>query len=1233
MAKEFDEFQKQAIKIEENAVVSAGAGSGKTTVLSERFAHLVLEKGFEVDEILTLTFTKKATVEMSSRIYKVLKEKAPQKAAVFFKANIKTIDSYCANVAKMGSYLFGISPDFTQNDEELYMQVKAQALPFMLKHRDNPGLKAIVSTKNHEEITENIFVQSILYNSTITEPIDFDKCIQKQKEFVIDSWNKEVSDIVSLIDSLCNLFQEEGDNFSPAFKESLSKVLPTRKFTYAPDVFAEDIENSNTSKIDDFVFFLRDLCEIRKPGRVKGVTQEAKEIFVKIKDEKILNLVPLYNYIANFRLTKEILPLLKEFQDIVNSIKRNTGFLTFADVASLANCILRDYPELRQIEKEKYKAIMIDEFQDNNTRQRDLLFMLAEKLEIRQKGVPAVEDLCKDKLFFVGDEKQSIYKFRGADVSVFRSLSNDFKDGNLQMSTNYRSSPALIASFNTIFGGNPFPLEKYYVAPNSELLPQKDDAVKSEENDNGSTPETKGNKLPAAFFTQADEAQALALGQKIDDFEAIYKNVSMSSEKQEKVRAELNAFEKSNAAEFPKCFSPCIHFALYDNSQEKSLSFMVQEDAEAQWVAQKIKSLIDSGTKPENIAILFRTYSLLSLYERTLLRVGVPYNTETIKNFFGDGPANDLIAFLRICVYAEDSMSYAQVLRSPFVNLSATETNGILIHSKEPFASSAQNILCEESKNRFNHARNFYLELKEFSKTALLTEIITKLWYETGYRYETIWNTTVLLYSKVYDLIFELAHQGDLKNQTLASFVDSLIPYQDENVKLEGINVLYEQSSGVNILGIHKSKGLEFDYVFICGTHKLPKNRTNEQTIFCDNEFGVVINTPATKTFPTDKRNFFFERKKEIELKKEVAELRRLVYVAITRAKKEVFITNGKYKVTGSEKDKEAFKELLPGGTRCPKSFFDVIEPFFNHYALDEELKIKSELAPYVLFDIEMIEALNRFEVLNEISKNNTNDKKNELISSIKEKKLFDFTQVVSTEQVFSRYALPSRLHGEDDESKNAKIEIINNLEDKYKDINRIVFESIPKAKKEDSLTQTEENKAPRFGFNDFGTIAHAYLEAAVNGEEVKKLNKFIVGLENKKDNLNRIKEICSEMAESFINSDLGKRAKESNFCRTEFAFKSRVGNKIVKGTIDLLFQNQDGTYTIVDYKTNQKIDEDFYVNQLSCYRQAVAQILNVTDAKKIKCYLFYLRFEKAVDISDKCDSVSIENLIEQIES
>ena len=92
--RKIDNDQRAAIESVRNSVVSAGAGSGKTTVLSQRFLHLIQTNHYDADKILTLTFTKKATVEMSDRIYKVLRSEAPEQAAIFHKANIKTLDGY-----------------------------------------------------------------------------------------------------------------------------------------------------------------------------------------------------------------------------------------------------------------------------------------------------------------------------------------------------------------------------------------------------------------------------------------------------------------------------------------------------------------------------------------------------------------------------------------------------------------------------------------------------------------------------------------------------------------------------------------------------------------------------------------------------------------------------------------------------------------------------------------------------------------------------------------------------------------------------------------------------------------------------------------------------------------------------------------------------------------------------------------------------------------------------------
>ncbi|WP_162504922.1 UvrD-helicase domain-containing protein, partial [Treponema endosymbiont of Eucomonympha sp.] len=174
-------------------------------------------------------------------------------------------------------------------------------------------------------------------------------------------------------------------------------------------------------------------------------------------------------FAAQFGVISAVFDLLNLFQERFLRQKRVEGVLSFDDVARLARASLAAYPDVRQAEKAAYRAIMIDEFQDNNALQRDMLFLLAEKPECCAEGVPKPEYLSPDKLFFVGDEKQSIYRFRGADVSVFRALKTDLARSResvggtdsesgteLRLKNNYRSAKELIGVFNALFGGSAY---------------------------------------------------------------------------------------------------------------------------------------------------------------------------------------------------------------------------------------------------------------------------------------------------------------------------------------------------------------------------------------------------------------------------------------------------------------------------------------------------------------------------------------------------------------------------------------------------------------------------------------------------------------------------------------------------------------------------------------------------------------------------------------------------------
>ena len=119
--------------------------------------------------------------------------------------------------------------------------------------------------------------------------------------------------------------------------------------------------------------------------------------------------------------------LIQRFVGRVQEIKRMRSLLAFRDTEALAKAILLSNMDVRDYYSSLFSYIMVDEFQDNNSEQRDLLYLLSAKPGTPCGMIPVPEDIDPDKLFFVGDDKQSIYYFRGADVSVFRSLRSDIE--------------------------------------------------------------------------------------------------------------------------------------------------------------------------------------------------------------------------------------------------------------------------------------------------------------------------------------------------------------------------------------------------------------------------------------------------------------------------------------------------------------------------------------------------------------------------------------------------------------------------------------------------------------------------------------------------------------------------------------------------------------------------------------------------------------------------------------
>jgi len=174
-----DDDQRRAVLAEGNAVVSAGAGSGKTKTLAARFASLVVRGTASVEEILTLTFTNKAANEMYDRIYRLLRdyrgdEKVRRALEDFHKAKISTLDSFCGRIARMGCTAYGLAPDFSSDETGVRDLAREASLRFVLDHRRDEGIQQLLGDHKIRDIAEGIFAEMVLYHSPLSSPPDLE---------------------------------------------------------------------------------------------------------------------------------------------------------------------------------------------------------------------------------------------------------------------------------------------------------------------------------------------------------------------------------------------------------------------------------------------------------------------------------------------------------------------------------------------------------------------------------------------------------------------------------------------------------------------------------------------------------------------------------------------------------------------------------------------------------------------------------------------------------------------------------------------------------------------------------------------------------------------------------------------------------------------------------------------------------------------------------------------------
>lgn len=1229
-----NEQQKAAVYSEKNSVITAGAGSGKTTVLAGRFLHLVMEKNIPVEKILCLTFTKKAANEMYYRIYRELaacvhreeglnKTRAERALLNFYGAHIQTLDSYCASLVRSASSRYGVSPDFTEDIERAGKLIDEAALSFVIGNRNHPALKAFYIDKKPDEIARNFFAEPVKKYGVIEDEADFTGDVKKQFEYILkpEILEHNVNLLNECIVELQSLDEKNNCNFINPVELTAQEVF---NYFNALEKASEtecieiSLNHPVRKKIIDYLLSLYQLCAMSLISFPKTMREPVKKI-----RRLFLTVSALFVFISQAAFILSISFLQARFQNAALEKKRRDGLLTFQDVAAIAGKILLEHKDIRQTEKQSFSAIIIDEFQDNNAKQKDLLFLLAEKYSRASDGVPPAEELEEGKLFFVGDQKQSIYKFRGADVSVFRSLQTAFKNANFPLSANYRSHPHLVDVFNCLFGGEAYreTTQIQNAAFPAIFIPVKNSAVPASSLSAENTGSFSGPPL----------------------YEAVYEPLSAGRKAEEK---------DGGAVTF--CFLPWNSSEIPEGGEEEDSPGV---EAEACFVAQKIKDLIDAGRAPEDFAILMRAHSKEYIFEKHLRKLNIPYINENRSGVISIDPINDLLNALRISVYPMDALCYASFLRSPFAGISLAGTMSIMDHFQMRGLKDAAKIteirpvlfLPESAANlnaddlrRFKKAEALYREICAKTATMSIAQLLRFLWYDAGYCYEIEWNPETAGYRELFDLLFALAVKADSNGMSLASWTDMIRSMQrsggfnrfaKNSGWLDGLDVPVEREGAVSILTIHKSKGLEFPVVFICGAGSAGRNALIEDVSRTEKR-GLSINPPLPKELAGTeasklRRNYFYEEGRLEEKAKDAAELRRLLYVAMTRAESSLYIT---------------------GLLKCKKKQFETIRP-------DSPL---SEIIDAVYEDkrcgqIEKIEK-GELRLIDGDSVIHDDSFMGLLLPAVavrKNENLFTLERITPAEPVpVSRKVLPairlsdfladvSAIYKDAAVLETPRLPLLRQSVSALKKISPpsgLTFFEKPEYRgascqdvfneldgvfsKYRLLEQNGAEDGGEFNAADFGTVVHRCVESLFNNETPQLPPAVSMFLEEDEEAL--VLSCGTRIAASFLDSPLGHIAKEADWRVNEHPFCCKapsfvcfepdcgVSRPLVSGVIDTAFE-KDGVVYVVDFKTDREESPEKHAVQMLIYGGAAGGLWN----KKPMLFLYYMRTGRAVCVQE----------------
>lgn len=947
MGVKWTEEQQKVISLRDrNILVSAAAGSGKTAVLVERILSKVTdrENPVDIDRLLIMTFTRAAAGEMRERISRALEEALynnpdnehlQRQAALIHTAQITTIDGFCSYIIRNYFHLIGLDPGYRTADEGELKLLREDVLKGLIEdyyaeqeEKYHDFVECYAPGKSDEGIKELILD---LYQTAMSNPYPLEwleKCLDNYKMESLDEI-KSAEWMKLLWDGVTQELQEAKDLAQEAREICLKPGGPyLYEETVAADLLmiedalqgAADQDYNRVETLLSSPSFARlstkkpkEAVDERKKEQVKSIREDEKAIlkelgarYFQCSEEEILEAVQCC------REPMEILvELTGEFIRRFGEKKREKNLLDFTDMEHFALEILMtkdgDVHHMSQAAEElsrKYDEVLVDEYQDSNLVQEMITNCVSGWVNHRQN------------IFMVGDVKQSIYRFRLARPELFmekyrRYTLEDSAQQRIDLHKNFRSRPQVLESVNYIFR------------------------------------QIMGSDLGGIDY---DEAAALYPGA-----------VFPEGGNEEFLRTEILLVEKDG-----------------EELDEEQAGQNARE-LEALAVAHRIRDIVgrenvvdkETGAyRPAeygDIVILLRTAAGWSeTFGEVLSSQGIPSYTASKTGYFSATEVVTVLNYLRICDNPLQDIPMAGVLRSPIVGCTAEELakirseypEGMLYESVLAYMGEGQlSLFADEEKERLKEKlERFQALLEEFRDMALYTpvhQLILRILERTGYgNYARALPDGAQRSANLTMLVEKAMDYEKISYRGLFNFVRYIEHLQKYEVDYGEVNLSGAGTGAVQIMTIHKSKGLEFPIVFVAGMGKQFNFQDLNARLLIHPELGLG----ADAILP-DKRVIASTLHKQVIrrelLKESLGEELRVLYVALTRAKEKLIMagTVGKLEklMVSLSRFRDSEEELLSVGTRLKgKNYWSYVLPALSRHRCMDGLYEEYGIAPAV---------------------------------------------------------------------------------------------------------------------------------------------------------------------------------------------------------------------------------------------------------------------------------------------